>query len=146
MEKELLIVAEWKDKQAFHLLEKQVEENISHSGTTHYLFCLSSKKEIENIPKVPQVSFVTKQDFSLFGKFKSTKKQQLLADKRKVLIVAFDESTSLLKKVIKNTQILTVGIESEKLPTFDVAFKNTELKNGKFFQQLNNYLNKIKIA
>lgn len=145
MEKELLVLSEWKDKSSFHQLKKDIEENILHKGQVDYLFCIRKAKEVEELPKVPHVFYLSKKDFNLFGKLKNTQKRELLHNNSKVLIAALDKNSNLIKKTIKNANLLSIGIHNENLPTFDMAFRNTQLENGKFFKQINNYLKKIQL-
>jgi hypothetical protein len=62
-----------------------------------------------------------------------------------LLIAAIETETVLLKKVLKHSKLMSVGIEKENLPNFELAFKNSQLLGGKLFKQMNTYLTKIQL-
>ncbi|HLV42347.1 MAG TPA: hypothetical protein VKY37_08715 [Brumimicrobium sp.] len=146
MGKKLVILSEWKDKTAFQQLKNDVENQISGVDTFFYLFTVENPKIIEELPQIPSVYYLSKKDFTLFGLIKTPSLRGLLINEKSgVLIVTMVNTSVLLKRVMKTSKLMSIGMMSESLPKFDISFKDTELKNGKFFKQINNYLTKIQL-
>jgi|SRR5690554_309372 len=146
MEKKLIILSEWKGKTEFQKLKSNVENHIDEVSSFHYLLCLKNAKMIEEVPKIPSVDYYTKKDFSLFGKVKNPTLKDLLTEEgNSILVVAVETPFSLLNKTIKNSKLMSIGIEMEILPKFDLSFKDSKLEQGNFFKQINNYLTKIQL-
>lgn len=146
MEKKLIVLADWKGKSEFQQLKTDVEDCIQNGNTFFYLFCIDDHKLIEGLPHIPSVSYLSKKEFSIFGKLKTPMLRALLINEGSgVLIVAAEKPSKLLLKTLKNSKLMSIGMEKETLPKFDISFKNSELKDGKFFKQINNYLTKIQL-
>lgn len=146
MGKKLVILSSWKGKDDFQHLKSTLEKNITGNNTVFYLICVDQPKLIEELPQMPSVNYLSKKDFSLFGKIKTLELRGLLInEKNGVLIVAMEESNSLLNKVIKHSKLMSIGMDKESLPRFDITFKGAELNSGVFFKQINNYLTKIQL-
>lgn len=146
MEKKLVILSDWKNKSEFQKMKSDVEEQISRVDTFFYLFCVDNPKMIEELPQIPSVYYLSKKDFSIFGGIKTPALRGLLInEKSAVLIVATETTSPLLKKTIKKSKLLSIGMMKDALPRFDISFKDVDLKDGKFFKQINNYLTKIQL-
>jgi hypothetical protein len=146
MVKKLIILSEWRGKPESQQLKTDVENNISGVASFFYLFIVQNPKLIEDLPQLPSVSYLSKKDFSIFGKIKTPMLRGLLINEKSgVLVVATDKVSALLKKTLKNSKLISIGIEMETLPKFDLSFKDTEFKEGKIFKQINNYLSKIQL-
>ncbi|HZH86566.1 MAG TPA: hypothetical protein VFD77_04565 [Brumimicrobium sp.] len=146
MEKKLIVLADWKGESEFQQFKTDVEACIQNGNTFFYLFCIDNHKLIEGLPHIPNVSYLSKKEFSMFGKLKTPMLRALLINENSgVLIVAAEKPSKLLLKTLKNSKLMSIGMEKETLPKFDISFKNSELKDGKFFKQINNYLTKIQL-
>ena len=146
MDKKLIILADWKSKSDFKQLKSDVEDHISGVDTFFYLFCIKDHKLIEELPQVPSVSYISKIDYSFFGKLKTPMLRGLLINEKSgVLIAATENASPLLIKTLKSSKLMSIGIEKEALPKYDISFKDVDLKNGDFFKQINNYLSKIQL-
>ena len=146
MGKKLIILSDWKSKSDYQQLQSEVEGNISGVDTFFYLFSIDKPKIIEELPQIPSVYYFSKKDFSLFGGIKTpTLRGLLINEKDGILIVAKEKTSSLLKKILKNSKLMSIGMVKETLPKFDLSFKDTQLKQGEFFKQINNYITKIQL-
>lgn len=146
MKKSLLIVAPWKDENSFRKLQKEVESALEIEGVFTYLFWVrKSQNKPELLFQENGVYCLSNKSYSLFGRLRDDKLKDLLKkDGSTALLVAFEEPMPFLKRLLKNTNLPTIGMSKENLPNFDISISETELKDGKFFKQLNNYLSKIK--
>src|SRR5690554_1328213 len=93
MGKKLVILSSWKGKDDFQHLKSMLEKNITGNNTVFYLICVDQPKLIEELPQMPSVNYLSKKDFSLFGKIKTPELRGLLInEKNGVLIVAMERS------------------------------------------------------
>lgn len=147
MVKEVVIFDVWKSLEDFEKLRSLAEKNLSDVETFVYLLFVKHKKQAENLPKMEGVCFLTKKDFSIFNKVKSPLVKDILkCNKTKVLIVGSTESASILKKVIKNTDLVTFGIENGLLPKRAVSIVHEKgMIDRPYFEKINKYLIKIKL-
>lgn len=146
MKKKIIVISEWKNVVDFQQLKANVENNISNVESFTYLFFVQNSKVISELPKVSSVSYISKRDFTLFGKIKTPGLIEVLNKENEgVLIVAMDSPNGLLKKVLKHSKLMSIGMERESLPNFDLSFSDSQLEGGKFFKQINNYLTKIQL-
>lgn len=146
MGKNLIVLSDWTSKSDYQRLKTEVEENIPTGASFSYLFCIQKAKDVEELPHIPKVYYVSKKDFSLFGKLKNLQLQKILQNRDSGILIGTSElNTSLYKRVMKNTQLISIGIESKNPPDFSISFKNADLKNGDFYKKINNYLTKIQL-
>lgn len=146
MGKNLIILSDWKSKSEYQKLKAEIEESITSVTSFSYYFCIRKAKEVEELPHIPQVHYISKKDFSFFGKLKSIQLKKILQNKESgILIGASELNSSLYKKVIKNAQLISIGIEKDNFPNFSISFMNTDVKEGNFYSQINNYLTKIQL-
>ncbi len=145
MKKEIIIISEWKNENEFQQLKSSVEGNISNVTSFYYLLTVDNPKSIEELPQKENVYYLSKRDFNLFGKIKTPKVGKFLMDSKSVLIIAMEKENSLLKKVLKHSKLMSIGMEKKTLPNFDLSFTDSQLSGGKLFKQTNNYLTKIQL-
>lgn len=146
MGKKLIILTDWESKSDYQNLKAEIEKDISCAESFTYLFCIKKAKEVEDLPHIPKVHYISKKDFSLFGKLKTIHLKKLLQKRESGILIGASEINSLLyRRIIKNTKLISIGIEKEKPPYFKISFKNTDLKSGGFFIKINNYLTKIEL-
>src|SRR5690554_6535540 len=130
MGKKLVILSSWKERDDFQHLKSMLEKNITGNNTVCYLICVDQPMLIEELPQMLSVNYLSKEDFSLFGKIKTPELRVLLInEKNGVLIVAMEESNSLLNKVIKHSKLMSIGMDKESLPRFDI--RSEERRVGK---------------
>lgn len=142
MRKKIIILSDWESKENFKKLKSEAETLIQFEATFSYLFCVKNHKLIEELPQLANVIYISKKDFSFFGKLQTPVLKDLLIHnpKESFLVIASESPSKLLLKTLKFNQLMSIGIAMKSLPQFDVSFKNTTLNQGKFFQQMNNYL------
>lgn len=145
MKKKIIIISEWKSENEFQQLKASVEGNITDVASFYYLLTVDNPKSIEELPQKENVYYLSKKDFNLFGKIKTPKVGEFLTDSKSVLIIAMEKENSLLKKVLKHSKLMSIGIEKETLPKFDLSFTDSQIAGGKLFKQINNYLTKIQL-
>lgn len=146
MKKKIIIISNWKSKDDFQQLKANAEQNISDVASFYYLICIDNPKKIEDLPQLPSIYYLSKRDFTILGKIKTPMLRGLLLNESKgVLITAMEEETPLLNKILKQSKLMSIGMEKETLPSFDLSFKDSQLLGGKLFKQINNYLTKIQL-
>ena len=112
MKKKIIIISNWKSKDEFQQLKSNVENNISGVESFYYLACIDDPKKIETLPLISSVYYLSKRDFSIFGKIKTPLLRGLLMkESAGLLIAAIETETVLLKKVLKHSKLMSVGIE-----------------------------------
>jgi hypothetical protein len=142
--KKLQIISVWEGKLAFKGLQSLVKKYFNDGYSVDYLFYLENHKKSEDIPVRKDVNHFTKKDFSFFGKFKNTAITTIInqpADKKQIITV--EPSSKWIKKLIKHSQLVNFGMESEELITFDIAFLDATVTTEKLFQHVNKYIIKI---
>ncbi|WP_159038426.1 hypothetical protein [Brumimicrobium mesophilum] len=146
MKKKIIIISNWKNKDDFHKLKGNVENNLENIESFFYLMITDNSKKIEDLPQIQNSYYLSKRDFNLLGKLKTPMLRGLLMNQKEgVLIVALENESALLKQVIKHSNLMSIGIEKETLPNFDLSFTDSGLTGGKLFTQINNYLTKIRL-
>ena len=146
MGKKVIILTDWKSKADYQKLKSEVEQIISHADSFTYLFCIRNAKEVEELPHIPQVHYISKKDFSIFGKLKSIELKKILQNRESGILIGASQITSpLYKKVLKITQLISIGKDNEDLSHFNISFKVTNTKEDNFYKKVNNYLTKIQL-
>lgn len=147
MVNEVVIYDVWKSLEDFEKLQSLAEKNLSQVKTFSYLLFVKHKKQAENLPRIEGVYYLNKKDFSIFNKVKSQVVKDLLKNNNsKVLIVGSVKSDSIFKKVMKNTNLVTVGMENGILPNraFTIMHENGMIDKS-YFEKINKYLIKFKL-
>lgn len=146
MKKKIIVISNWKNKDDFHQLKANVENNLENIESFYYLLITENPKKIEDLPQIPNLYYLSKKDFSIFGKLKTPMLRGLLMNQKEgILIAAMENESVLLKKVMKFSNLMSIGIEKETLPNFDLSFRDSQLIGGKLFKQISNYLTKIQL-
>jgi len=146
MKKELVIVAKWEGEHDFQHLKSLIEKNISDIASFSYILWVKKVEKKVDLPEIKDVYYLTKKDFNLFRKLKNDKVRKCLEKTpNKALLIAVEKEFPALKRILKNSNLLTIGMANEDLPDFDISIQDTELKEGKFFKQLDYYLTKIQL-
>jgi hypothetical protein len=144
--KKVVILSEWTSEGDFQQLKSSAEKNISDVETFHYLCSTKKSLKSEDLPKISNLYYLSKKDFTLFGKIKTPFLRELLINNSKgVLIVAMEKRSQLLGKVLRHSKLRSIGMEKDNLPDFELSFTNAQLVDGKLFKQIDKYLNKIKL-
>ncbi|PKR80094.1 hypothetical protein CW751_11350 [Brumimicrobium salinarum] len=144
MEKGIVIVSEWIDKKTMRDIESIVERKVLGFSRIDYVFYTHDKKH--SFEDCPQKNiYLTSKDFSLFGKLRNTMLKQILQEKDvNYLIINVEGSGSILKKIIKNSRLISVGINLSDLSFNNLAIAIEAGTTEEFFEKTNNYLHKIK--
>lgn len=146
MGKELIILTDWTDKSDYQKLKTEIEKVISSADSFTYLFCIQKAKEVEELPHIPKVHYISKRDFSFFGKLKTIELKKILQKKDSGILIGTSKLDSkLYKRVLKKSKLISIGTEKESLPYFNISFKDTNLKGDDFYKKINNYLTKIQL-
>ena len=146
MKKKIIIISNWNSKEDFQKLKANVENEIKNIDSYYYLLCLDNPKEIEKLPQIQGVYYLSKKDFTFLGKIKTPMLKALLINQKEgILVVALERQSSFLTRILKHSNLMSIGMEKETLPNFDLSFTNSKLSGGILFKQINNYLTKIKL-
>ncbi len=146
MGKRIIILTDWQSKADYQKLKSEIEQEIAHADSFTYLFCIRNAKEVEELPHIPQIHYISKKDFSIFGKLKPLELKKLLQKRDSGILICTSElCSSVYRKVLKSAQLISIGIEKERLPHFNISFKDTDIKGKNFYKKINNYLTKIQL-
>ncbi|RFC53214.1 DUF6913 domain-containing protein [Brumimicrobium aurantiacum] len=143
--KNIVVVSIWDGEAAFKKLINDLQRNIELEVQYSYIILHPNQKKKEALPQLKNAFFVSKHDFSIFGKLKNEKVRQILNLSHGVLIAAIEKENKLLFKLLKLSKLTSIGMEQEELPNFDLSFRKSQLKDGKLFKEINNYLTKIQL-
>lgn len=142
----LIIISSWRSKEHLQQLKKRVESNLQNVNSYFYLFYVDSPKKIESLPQIPEVYYLSKKDLNMLGKIKTPKlRGLLLQDNKGILLVAMNETNKVINKLLKQTQLTSIGAENKDLPLFDFSFRDVNANDEQFYKQINNYINKIQL-
>lgn len=146
MKRKIIVLTEWFDEKQFYQLKQEAENNFSNAEEVSFLVWVNKSKELESLPKIDGVNYLTKKDYSFFGKLKNTAIKSMLKNNSSTgLVIALEKEKPFLKRILKNTSLKTMGIESDSSLKFDLSFSETTLKGGDFFKKLDKYLTKIQL-
>ncbi|MFA5573559.1 MAG: hypothetical protein WC994_00750 [Brumimicrobium sp.] len=144
MEKMGIVYLNWQGLDEFQRLQSDIERTISQISSFIYIIRTKNPKEAEQLPKIDRVIFITKKDFSVFGKLRNKRIIEILNnEKMGIVIFASTIHDNFFKRILKTSKLKSVGIENSDLPDFDLSFKNIEKIDDNYFQQINKYLSQI---
>lgn len=141
----ITFIAEWKDKSSFESLKTNAKKHFSNFDKLKFVFVIPSKKIPEDLPRIADVYYLSTKDFGWQGKFKSEEVKNLFKKDENSILLCSDASTNkYVKKIILQANNgLKIGFESESLPNFDLAFRISQPKMERLFEQTEKYLKKI---